>query len=504
MSASPRSAAVLRGAAAGLSGSAVSVLLGLATAAALARLVAPADYGVYFLAFVVVETAGVVLGFGVAQAVVAVRSAPPELLRALLRRDVVLEGGLALAVAAAGPPLALLTGVDEVVPVLLVLAVAVWLDGLAAVPLGLAQRRLRFGRIAVVETGSLALGAVVGVTAAALGAGLWALVAQMWVYRVGRSAGLLAVSGLVDALRGRGDVDTLPVDDVEMAALRRFGRDVVAGRLVAQLARRVDQVVVAVLATTAAVGLYGQATRYSMLPVSSLQRPLLGVAVASLARRRDDPAGLRGWARTGVLGLFTLVWPALALLGAETRTVVLVLLGPDWVEAVPLLRLLVVGAAAWAVVLVLKWPNYAEGQADRQLRASLAVAPALLLGVVVGSLLVPDDPALGVAAGVAAGTVVGTVPAVLLALAGSQLRPRDLAGSLLRPAAASAALVVALLLVGPLLPDDAGATGPALLRLLLVVPVAVLAAAAGWLAPPGGPAAARKLSALVVNARRGR
>ena len=500
----PRTVAVLRGAAAGLTGSAASVLLGLVAAAALARLVAPADYGVYFLAFVVVETAGVVLGFGVSQAVVAARSAPPDLLRALLRRDVVLEGALALAVAVAGPPLALLTGVDQVVPVLLVLAVAVWVDGLAAVPLGLAQRRSRFGRIAVVETGSLALGAAVGVAAAALGAGLWALVAQMAVYRVGRSVGLLVVSGLVDALRGRGDVEADPVDDDELVALRRFGRDVVAGRLVAQLARRVDQVLVAVLATTTAVGLYGQANRYALLPVASLQRPLLGVAVASLARRRDDPAGLRGWARTGVLGLFTLVWPALALLGVETRTVVLVLLGPDWVDAVPLLRLLVVGAAAWAVVLVLKWPNYAEGQADRQLRASLAVAPALLIGVVSGALLVPDDPALGVAAGVAAGTVVGTVPAVLLALSGSQLRPRDLVASLLRPATASTALVVALLAVRPLLPDDGGSTGPALVRLLVVAPVAALSAALGWLAPPGGPTAARRLVALVANARRGR
>ena len=221
-----------------------------------------------------------------------------------------------------------------------------------------------------------------------------------------------------------------------------YGKDVTGARLVSYLGRNLDQVLVGHFAGPGVLGLYQKADQWAMTPFWQIYGPLLPVAVSSFSRLQDDPQRYRKYVRATLLGLFSLTLPATALLMLTAKPIVLLLLGQQWVDAIPMFRILAVGAYFTAFPLAARWLFLAEGRTAEQFRWALIAAPTTMIGVAAGV----RWGALGVATGFSAATVLLAGPGVLYCLRRSPLRPRDFRAAAWRPVVAS--LVAAGALMG--------------------------------------------------------
>jgi PST family polysaccharide transporter len=163
---------------------------------------------------------------------------------------------------------------------------------------------------------------------------------------------------------------------------------------------------------------------------------------------QDDPQRYRLFVRTTLLGLFGLTLPATALLTTEADNVVLLLFGGQWLGAIPMLRILGVGAYCSTFVLAMSWLYLPEGRTREQLRWSLISAPVTILAVAIGL----RWGAIGVARGFTLSSILLVAPGVWHCLRRSPLTAGDFWQATWRAAVASIGAAVFLWVLRERLP----------------------------------------------------
>ena len=93
--------------------------------------------------------------------------------------------------------------------------------------------------------------------------------------------------------------------------------------------------------------------------------------------------------------------------------VILVLLGDQWLAAVPIFRLLAIAMFVGSAHKVTKWLYMSSGQTQRQLHWGLIHTPLLIVAVCIGA----TQGAYGIAMGYTLGTCALTYPSVALLFA---------------------------------------------------------------------------------------
>jgi O-antigen/teichoic acid export membrane protein len=468
--------------------SGAQLAMGIVAVAFLARILTPADFGVFTMAAFLLAVVGSFRDFGLPMATVQSTALRHEQASALFWLNLKLCAALGLSMALLGPVLAWFFGHRALVGITGALALGVAVAGTANIHNGLLARRMRFGAVTATEVAAAAAGAACGIAAALLGAGYWALVAQQ--------VGFFATLGLLPWLL----CDWRPAGyrasrrhGAEARALVSYGRNLSLSRIVLQLGGNTDFVLIGRFAGAGPLGLYQAAFRWAMLPIQQLYTPLTGVVVATLSRLRADVERFRAAFRTAARAAAALALPALAFLLVAAHDVVLLLLGEQWLGAVPMFRVLAVAAFLDVGRLSCKWAYLAEGRVWRQLRWTMIATPVLILGVTLGMVW----GAQGVAVGYAAATAVLLYPGVAYCFSGSLLRPGDFWGSVWRPAIAALAAAAVLLLVQ----GWAIFAMPLLARLPVQALCFGLCYLAAWLAVPGGRREAGEMLALLRAAR---
>lgn len=460
----------------------VQVALGVGSAAVLARLLTPADFGVIAMVSTAAALVQSLRHFGLPLATLHGEALAPRQADALFWLGLGLSAAVSLALAALAPLLA--WGFDEprVVGPTRAMAAALFVLAAGAQHRALLMRQMHFRALAGLSTGAAAVGIAVGVGAALLGAGYWALVGQTLAQNLAETLGawtLCRWRPRRGALRGAG-----------ARALATYGRDVSASSVLDYAGRNLDRVLVGVAAGPAALGLYDNAYRWSLFPVQRVHGPLLEVSVAGLSRVRGDAAAFRSYTRQSARAVLAATLPPLAFVAVAAAPVVRVLLGPQWGGAVPLLQWLALAACARTVAKTSHWLYLAEGRTRRQLAWALGSAPVMMAGVALGLWAGGVE---GVAVGFAAASGLLLGPEVALALRGSQMTPGDFAGAVWRPAAASAAAAGALAAARVV---SWPAAAP-LLDLALSAGLFACVLAGTWLLLPGGPRAALDVVTLL-------
>jgi PST family polysaccharide transporter len=300
----------------------------------LARLLAPADFGLTALAFVTFGFVRPLADLGLGNAIIQRADLTERHVRVGFTVAVSVGLASALLLAAAAPLAAHLLHDARVTPVLRALSATFVLSAVGAVAGALLRRRLDFRRLFFVETASYVLGyGMVACVLAIRGYGVWSLIWGILVQTLMSSAIQLAAAGhSVRPLIARR----------EMRQLLNFGVGSATSNCVNYIALNADNFIVGRVLGAASLGYYNRAYMLMNAPhtyASSVMSSLLFPAFAE-AQGRTDRVRRAFLLATQLIAMVAA--PAMVMMSIVAPHLVRGLYGPKWVAVVVPLQILCV------------------------------------------------------------------------------------------------------------------------------------------------------------------
>jgi len=355
-----------------------SLVVTLASTMILARLLTPAQVGVFSLCASVTAVAGILRDFGVSEYLNQEQELTRDKLRAAFGVAIAIAWSIGLLIVALRHAVAGYYREPGVADLLAVLSLNFLILPFASPAFALLSRELAFRKIFVIQIVSNSVQSVVAVTLAYRGYGYmslaWAPVASVAVQTV-----------LVSLYRPRESL-LLPGFKAAREVLR-YGSMFVASRFIETFTRNAHEFVIAKQVGFAAVGLFSRAFGLIELFNSNVTSAVMRVASPSFAN--DHRAGLpldhvfaRGTA------IFTAVaFTFLGFLGLMAPDIIEVLFGHQWAAAAPLARILAVALVPSYLVVLAPQLLAATGHVKRRLQISLWFGPIHLAGVLAASFI---------------------------------------------------------------------------------------------------------------------
>jgi O-antigen/teichoic acid export membrane protein len=341
----------------------------------LARLLAPADFGLVAVAGAAFAIAALFIDLGMAGALIHLPDPPRSTLSTLFWLNQAAGLLLMLLFMAFAWPVSMLYDEPALLPVMLAMSLAMPLSALGQQFLVLAEKNLLFSTVALIEVVATASAFAVALAVALWQGGAYALVAAMLVSATVSSA--LAWTFLSAGKRPRFQFDvqgTLPY--------LRYGAYRMGEGLAMSVRSQLDVLIGGAVAGSAAMGIYTLPRNLALQLASALVNPIVTrVGLPVMARLQEDVEALKSIYLRTLRVTSAVNFPVYAALFAWSEEIVLLLLGDQWREAGPFLRLF----ALWAMILSTGNPVgsllYATGHVRRAFwwnLAQLMIAPGIL------------------------------------------------------------------------------------------------------------------------------
>ena len=242
---------------------------------ALAAFVSPAEYGLVVFTLPFVLFLSMMTDMGLSSAMIRKPDLSLEQAGAALTLMLAVGGALTLVMALGSIPLTGLTHMAGLSEVMVAMSVSVVLTVGATAPRAVLERQLRYGLIAIIEAVAVFVAAISAVVIVRLGGGVWALVA----YNVLMNA-VRMVAFTVFGRRGF----VINFQWAELVPLLSFGGWVLANNVLNFFARNAANFLIGGALGAAAVGLYGLANQFMLIPMIVITWPASGVMLSTLSR----------------------------------------------------------------------------------------------------------------------------------------------------------------------------------------------------------------------------
>lgn len=399
----------------------------------LARLLTPKDFGLVGMVTAFTGVLTLFRDFGLSSAAIQRSTVTEEQLSTLFWINLLVGAILAVLAVALAPFIAVFYHEPRLIGITDVLALGFLFNAAGVQHSALLQREMRFTALAVINTIGLIIGTAIAIGGARAGYGYWALVVMTVTMPLVCTFGFwLATVWIPGAPRRRSGIRSMV----------HFGGTVTLNGLVAYIATNCDKILLGRFWGVDALGMYGRAYQLVNIPTDNLNQAAGEVAFSALSRIQDDPQRLRNYFLKGYSLVLALTVPITVACALFASDITIVLLGPKWTAASPILRLLAPTILVFAIANPLFWLLSSLGLVRRSLKMSFVIAP-----VMVGSYLIglPYGPR-GVAFAYSAGMMLWIFPLVAWAVHGTVVSIKDILLAAFRPLASS--IVAALVAVG--------------------------------------------------------
>ncbi len=351
------------------------IVLSLATMAIVARILTPEEVGLFMVASASVILIEAFRDFGVGACIIQAPSLTPALARTAFTVMALLSVVFAGLLWASAPALAAFYG-DARLDGLIRIATL----GFAAAPisnplLSLMRRDLEFGKVAVVSIGAAFANSGVTVVLAVAGFSAASLVWGSVVAAGVTAAGALALRRAVWVFRP---------SLAEWRHVLPFGAWTSVVTLLGLLFDFMPRFILGRVISIAAVGLYSRALSLCQLPDRALLSAVQPVVLPALAARAREGGDLKEPYFLGIASITALQWPALVCLALLAEPIVRILLGNQWLDTIPLVRILALASLSLFPAYLTFPVLVAVGRVRDMATASLISLP-LSMAVMIGA-----------------------------------------------------------------------------------------------------------------------
>jgi O-antigen/teichoic acid export membrane protein len=345
-----------------VSSQAVALAIQIASTVALARLLAPRDFGL-----LAIVTTYILLfsNFGLngfTEAIIQGERIEHFLASNLFWINLGVGSLLSFTFVAAGPLLAWFFHDNRVARVAVVTSSAIFVTSTSVLHLALLKRAMRFAAVSANDIVARGVSVLTSILLAWAGWGYWALVAGMFMLSLSTSVGAWLLCRWVPSFPRR-----VP----GTASMVKFALHVYGRFTVNYFARNMDNVLVGWRFNVQALGFYKKA--YDLFALSAMQliSPLTTVAVATLSPLKQDPVQYRRYL-LNALGVMAFVGMGLSAdLTLVGKDMIRLLMGPQWDEAGRIFTFFGPGIGIMLLYGTHGWIHLSIGRADRWFRWSI-------------------------------------------------------------------------------------------------------------------------------------
>ncbi len=340
----------------------------------LARMLTPTDFGLAALALSMVMFFTLIGDAGLGRSLVRIDASDTEAWSSAFWATNLLMLVLALFIFLLSWPAASFFNQPGLTPIMMTLALAPVLMGLAEIPAASLLQKEKFQWLAGAEFAAALGGIIVALVVAFNGGGAWALVWQHLTQRIVKGAVVFTVSGL----RPR------PVLNVaRLTEHMRFMVDTTAWSMTMFVSRQADTLIVGKVLGASTLGLYNVAVRVMQLPVSIFGGSLHSAIYPRLVQVRDNPAALRQIILFTTMAQAVLVFPPIAAIAAASNAFFTLLLSDRWQGSGEIFTLLAGAAAMQTVVAINGSLLQAIGRTGARLQLTAEYAVLLALSALI-------------------------------------------------------------------------------------------------------------------------
>jgi len=254
--------------------------------------------------------------------------------------NVLISVVLGLCVLIGSPLVAMFYGRPELTAVTAALSISFILSGLSIQHAALLRRHMRFGSLAIVQIASQIITLPVIILLALYGWHYWALVGGTLTTALSTVA---LTFFFCPWLPGRMQKGTGVRD------MLKFGGHLTGFNFINYFSRNADNILIGRFIGADALGLYDKAYKLFMMPISQIRVPLNQVAMPVLSSLKNQPERYVKYYQRLVDILASLTIPLTIYCSLEADFLIRLLLGPQWVGAVSVFRILAIAGLVQAI-----------------------------------------------------------------------------------------------------------------------------------------------------------
>jgi PST family polysaccharide transporter len=410
----------VRGGFAKLCGQVAGLGLRMVSMAVMARLLNPEDFGLVAMATAVTGIYGLFLTAGLSSATVQRATIDDGEVSALFWINIVVGIVLALLCAVSAPVLVRFYHEPRLLWVTIIIALGFLVSATGVQHFALLERQLRYVALTVLDLLSQMVSILAGVGLALAGFGYWSLVAAA----VAQSA-----VATICAWVATGWIPGPPSWRTSTGSMLRFGGTITLNGLVVYLAYNLEKVLLGRFWGADALGIYGRAYQLVTIPTDNLNGTVGVVAFSALSRLQHDRVRLKSYYLKGYSLMVSLTIPTTIFCALFADDIVHVLLGPKWLEAAHIFRLLTPTVLVFGMINPLYWLLVSIGLQGRSLAIAFVIAPLVISAYFVG---LPYGPR-GVATAYSAVMTIWLVPHLIWCLYRTPISLKELFSAVSRP-----------------------------------------------------------------------
>ena len=296
----------------------------------MARLLAPDAFGALAIMFVFINTGNVIVQSGLNTALVQSQNMDYRDCSTVFWLSFGISVSLYIVVFAAAPAIAEFYAMPSVVLPLRALALILVINAFNSVQVAIVQRTLEFRKIFNATIASVTVSGILGIGSAILGAGLWALVIQQLVCQLSNCIAL----ALQVKWRPRWYFDIS-----RARKLFAFGWKLLVSGLLDQGYQSLSDLVIGKQFSTSSLGFVSQGKRYPQAIGSLLDGAIQPVMLSAVAHVQGDIDYVKRLVRRALKTSSYLIVPSMTLFSVVAEPIVRLLLGEQWLPAVPFLQM---------------------------------------------------------------------------------------------------------------------------------------------------------------------
>jgi O-antigen/teichoic acid export membrane protein len=354
---------------------ALKLALSTVATAVLARLLSPQDYGLVSMIAVATNLLSTMKDMGLSLVTIQKPQLTDEESTALFWLNAGLGAIGAGILAGLGPFLSWFFGEPRLTAIALVTAGGLIVGGLGAQHEALLGRSLRFVALGSIGLASTTLSYGAGILLAWSGYRYWSLIGAQLSLQTFQA---VLVWVVCPWRPGR------PRTRVRMRESLAFGRNVTVYSIINYAVKNADIVLMGRWWGTGPVGLYTRAGQLLTLATNQLSEPVGAVTLPVMSRLARSPERYREAYRRMVETLSALTVPIAGFIVGTADWIVLIALGPRWVDAGPILAWLSLSSIVYPTLGTCGWLLVTQGRTGDLVRLAVITGPISVLAILAG------------------------------------------------------------------------------------------------------------------------